>query len=88
VPVYVGGTSGLSARAASDLAARWPTRDPWIAYRAFPARQSGSCVSLRATCWDGAFGSRGQRRHANTASSTTVLMLDEPFAGAAIMLEP
>jgi hypothetical protein len=35
-PVYVGETSRLSARAASHLAARWPTRDPWIAYRAFP----------------------------------------------------
>jgi hypothetical protein len=36
VPVYVGETSRLSARAASHLAARWPIRDPWIAYRAFP----------------------------------------------------
>jgi hypothetical protein len=35
-PVYVGETSRLSARAASHLAARWPIRDPWIAYRAFP----------------------------------------------------
>jgi hypothetical protein len=36
VPVYVGETARLSARAASHLAARWPVRDPWIAYRAFP----------------------------------------------------
>jgi hypothetical protein len=36
VPVYVGETSRLSARATSHLAARWPMRDPWIAYRAFP----------------------------------------------------
>jgi hypothetical protein len=36
VPVYVGETSRLSARAASHLAVRWPIRDPWIAYRAFP----------------------------------------------------
>jgi hypothetical protein len=36
VPVYVGETSRLSARVASHLAARWPMRDPWIAYRAFP----------------------------------------------------
>jgi hypothetical protein len=36
VPVYVGETSRLSARAASHLAARWPMGDPWIAYRAFP----------------------------------------------------
>jgi hypothetical protein len=36
VPVYVGETSRLSARAASHLAARWPIREPWIAYRAFP----------------------------------------------------
>ena len=35
-PIYVGETSRLSARAASHLAARWPVRDPWIAYRAFP----------------------------------------------------
>jgi hypothetical protein len=35
-PVYVGETSRLSARAASHLAARWPMRIPWIAYRAFP----------------------------------------------------
>jgi hypothetical protein len=36
VPVYVGETARLSARAASHLAAHWPMRDPWIAYRAFP----------------------------------------------------
>jgi len=36
VPVYVGETSRLSARATSHLAARWPMRDPWIAYRVFP----------------------------------------------------
>jgi hypothetical protein len=36
-PVYVGETSRLSARAASHLTARWPMRDPWTAYRAFPA---------------------------------------------------
>jgi hypothetical protein len=35
VPVYVGETSRLSARATSHLAARWPIRDPWIAYRTF-----------------------------------------------------
>ena len=35
-PVYVGETSRLSARATSHFAARWPIRDPWIAYRAFP----------------------------------------------------
>jgi hypothetical protein len=45
-PVYVGETSRLSARATSHLAARWPMREPWIAYRAFPARQSMSCMSL------------------------------------------
>jgi hypothetical protein len=56
----------------------------------FPARQSMSCMSLRATCWDGTFGSRGQRHHANTVPGTTVLMLDEPssFDGAAIILAP
>jgi hypothetical protein len=37
VPVYVGETSRLSARAASHLATRWPMRDPRIAYRAFPS---------------------------------------------------
>jgi hypothetical protein len=36
VPAYVGETSRLSARATSHFAARWPIRDPWIAYRAFP----------------------------------------------------
>ena len=36
VPVYVGEASRLSARAATHLADRWPMRDPWIAYRAFP----------------------------------------------------
>jgi hypothetical protein len=36
VPVYVGETWRLSARATSHLAARWPVRSPWIAYRAFP----------------------------------------------------
>jgi hypothetical protein len=35
-PVYVGEPSRLSARATWHLAARWPTREPWIAYRAFP----------------------------------------------------
>jgi hypothetical protein len=35
-PVYIGETARLSARATSHLAARWPMRDPWIAYRAFP----------------------------------------------------
>jgi hypothetical protein len=35
-PVYVGETSRLSARAASQLAARLPMGDPWIAYLAFP----------------------------------------------------
>jgi hypothetical protein len=35
-PAYVGETSRLSARATSHLAARWPIRSPWIAYRAFP----------------------------------------------------
>jgi hypothetical protein len=47
VPVYVGETSRLSARAASHLAARWPIRDPWIAYRAFP----GAPKRWRATSW-------------------------------------
>ena len=35
-PACVGETSRLSARAASHVAARWPMRDPWVAYRAFP----------------------------------------------------
>jgi hypothetical protein len=47
-----------------------------------------SCMSWRATSSDGTSGARGQRRHANTALSRTVLMLDEPFRqdSAAIML--
>jgi hypothetical protein len=78
-PVYVGETSRLSACAART----WPRAGQRVTrgspIELFPARRSMSCMSLRATCWDGSSGARGQRRHANTAPSTTVLMTDEPF---------
>ena len=48
VPVYVGETARLSARATSHLAARWPMRDPWIAYRVFPGAPKHVLHAIRA----------------------------------------
>jgi hypothetical protein len=38
LPVYVGETLRLQTRATAHAAARWPIRDPWLAYRVLPAR--------------------------------------------------
>jgi hypothetical protein len=48
VPVYVGEASRLSARAASHLAAGWPMRSPWIAYRAFPGAAKHVLLDLES----------------------------------------
>ncbi len=36
-PAYIGETASLAARAATHAAARWPLREPWLAYRLLPA---------------------------------------------------